>query len=134
MKECQYCIFNDRNDTKFEKLIWLTRMYNCACLEAIPFPGSAPDGQIELKGHDLNQDQSRSLHRFMELYRYLNPHMSGNYYPYLPDSIMTITLEGGIIKHLTLKYEGKMSMYEALTEWEKQEFQDWVEEHENGGQ
>lgn len=134
MKECQYCISSCRSEDKFEKLIRLTRVENCTCLKGLPFQlkdGSAPDGLSELRGQDLTQDQSRRIHWFMELYRYLNPHMSGNSYPHLPDSTMTITLEGGIIKHLTLEYEGQWYMYEALTELEWKEFQDWIEE--NGG-
>ncbi len=136
MKECQYCISSCRSEDKFEKLIRLTRVENCTCLQGIPFylkDGSAPDGLSELRGQDLTQDQSRRIHWFMELYRYLNPHVSRNPFPYLPDCIMTITLEGGIIKHLTLEYEEEWFMYEALSEEDKQDFQDWIEAHENGG-
>jgi len=134
MKECQYCISSCRSEDKFEKLIRLTRVENCTCLQGIPFElkdGSAPDGQIKLRGQDLTQDQSRRIHWFMELDRYLNPHVSRNPFPHLPDSTMTITLEGGIIKHLTLEYEEEWFMYGALTELEWKEFQDWIEE--NGG-
>ena len=134
MTGCQYCISSCRSEGKFEKLIRLTRVENCTCLQGILFElkdGSAPDGLSELRGQDLTQDQSRRIHWFMELYRYLNPHMSRNDFPYLPDSSMTITLEGGIIKHLTLEYEEEWFMYEALTELEWKEFQDWLEE--NGG-
>ena len=134
MKECQNCISSCRNADKFEKLIRLTRVENCTCLQGIPFKlkdGSAPDGLSELRGQDLTQDQSRKIHWFMELYRYLNPHMSRNDFPYLPDSSMTITLKNKNIKQLTICYEGNWSMYEALTELEWKEFQDWIEE--NGG-
>ncbi|MCH6580052.1 MAG: hypothetical protein IH802_06780 [Nitrospinae bacterium] len=136
MKECQYCISSCRSEDKFEKLIRLTRVENCTCLQGIPFylkDGSAPDGQIKLRGQDLTQDQSRWIHWFIEISRYLNPHISRNPFPYLPDCIITITLEGGIIKHLTLEYEEEWFMYEALSEEDKQDFQDWIEAHENGG-
>ena len=136
MKECQYCISSCRSEDKFEKLIRLTRHKSCSCFNGIQFPlegDSAPDGEIKLRGPDLTQDQSRRIHWFMELYRYLNPHMSRNDFPYLPDSSMTITLKNKNIKHLTICYEGNWSMYEALSEEDKQAFQDWVEAHENGG-
>ena len=134
-KECQRCFISFRNADGFERLNWLL-MQNCSCLNGIKFPledGSAPDGQIILKGHELNQDQSRSLHDFIEFSRLVEMQVCLQRALHLPDCEIIITRKGGIIKHLTLTEGSVLSCYQGLPEEDKKAFQDWVEELEKEG-